>query len=90
MLLYFHDFASVPVLPAVTADNGTTSVSENGNVYLPKTPEQYTHDLDGNMLSDGEVVTAKTFFLRAGGLAVSQDQLWRELRELWCRGFRIM
>ena len=43
---------SVPVWQSVAvAAMGETTV--NGNVFVPKTQEQFTSDLDGNLLSDG-------------------------------------
>jgi hypothetical protein len=34
----------------ITATNETTV---SGNIFVPQTPEQFTYDLDGNLLSDG-------------------------------------
>ena len=42
--------ASVWQQVTVTA-SGETPVT--GNVFVPKTPELFTYDLDGNMISDG-------------------------------------
>ena len=44
--------ATAPVWQQVTVTaSGETPVT--GNVYVPKTPEAFTYDLDGNMTSDG-------------------------------------
>ncbi len=55
---YFRDELSVdnsttPVWEGITvAATGLPSVS--GNKFLPKTPEQFGYDLDGNLTSDGQ------------------------------------
>jgi len=53
---YFREQLSVTntsaaVWDAVTITNSGASVS--GHLYVAKTPESYTYDLDGNLLSDG-------------------------------------
>jgi RHS repeat-associated protein len=35
------------------AVNGATSSNQVGNVFLPETPESFSYDYDGNLLSDG-------------------------------------
>src|ERR1041385_7807157 len=57
---YYHTALAVAnssalAYPAVTvsAVNGGSSSNVSGHVYLPRTPEAYTHDLDGNLVSDG-------------------------------------
>jgi hypothetical protein len=37
----------------VTATLGNDSTSTSGHVFVPKTPELFTHDADGNLLTDG-------------------------------------
>ena len=37
----------------VTATLGNDSTSTSGHVFVPKTPETFTYDADGNLLSDG-------------------------------------
>ena len=37
---------------ALDASNYVTSL-ETGHVFVPKTPETFTYDADGNLLSDG-------------------------------------
>jgi RHS repeat-associated protein len=43
--------------PAQAAANASTTLSVSltniGSAFLPKTPEQFTHDADGNLISDG-------------------------------------
>jgi len=43
------------IYPSITnqAVLGTNAVTIIGNSYLPQTPETFTYDLDGNLLSDG-------------------------------------
>lgn len=38
---------------AVQAVNGAGSSSSSGSQFVPKTPEVFTHDLDGNLTADG-------------------------------------
>lgn len=47
--------SSVPVWQSLTvqAVNGTNSTTVTGNEYVPKTPEVYSYDLDGNLTQDG-------------------------------------
>ena len=46
---------SAPVWQSVQtiASLGGSTTTNNGNLYVAKTPEVYTYDLDGNTLSDG-------------------------------------
>src|SRR6266705_631060 len=47
--------ASAPQWQSVTnkaVQSGTTNTT-TGNVFLPKTPESFIYDADGNLLSDG-------------------------------------
>ena len=37
----------------VTASQGATNQTDTGHLFLPATPETFTHDLDGNLTSDG-------------------------------------
>ena len=57
---YFHKEVSVsngsaPVWQSVQtiASLGGSSTTNTGNLYVAKTPEVYTYDLDGNLTSDG-------------------------------------
>lgn len=45
--------ASVWQSLSIQAVNGGSSSSTSGNQYIPRTPETYTHDLDGNLTADG-------------------------------------
>jgi len=38
---------------SITATEGANNQTTSGNVFVPKTPELYTYDLDGNVLTDG-------------------------------------
>ena len=45
--------------PAVTVDitdGVATSPEIDGNIFIPKTPEDYVHDADGNLTQDGRRV----------------------------------
>ena len=37
----------------VTASQGATNETSTGHLFLPATPETFTHDLDGNLTGDG-------------------------------------
>jgi RHS repeat-associated protein len=54
---YFRDQLSVANSSAAVWTNVTVSApgqgSVMGNLFVPQTPENYTYDLDGNVLSDG-------------------------------------
>lgn len=57
---YFHaelsvnnSAAAVNLTTTVTASDGTDEVETSGRVYVPSTPESFTYDEDGNLLSDG-------------------------------------
>jgi len=46
---------SVPVWQSlsITATEGANNQTTSGNVFVPKSAEAYTYDLDGNLLTDG-------------------------------------
>jgi RHS repeat-associated protein len=57
---YFHRELAVNntnaaqyTLITVQASQGGTNTAKAGYVYLPQTPEAFSHDLDGNVTSDG-------------------------------------
>jgi RHS repeat-associated protein len=59
---FFHATVSVSnsgapvfqsVTEAATAAVGQSATTNSGNYFVPKTPESYSCDLDGNLLSDG-------------------------------------
>jgi hypothetical protein len=47
--------SGAPVWQGVTVSAVSTNATEstNGNLFIPKTPELFTYDLDGNLTSDG-------------------------------------
>jgi hypothetical protein len=44
---------SVPVWQSVTVTASGQSPNATGNIFVPKTPEPFTYDYDGNLLTDG-------------------------------------
>jgi RHS repeat-associated protein len=44
---------SIPVWQSVTVSASGQSPNATGNIYVPKTPEQFTYDADGNLSTDG-------------------------------------
>jgi hypothetical protein len=57
----FYDYAlpitnsTAPAWQPVTVQAALSGLTnrDTGNIFLPQTPENYTYDLDGNLLSDG-------------------------------------
>jgi RHS repeat-associated protein len=45
--------SSAPQWQSVTVTASGQSPNATGNIYVPKTPEQFTYDADGNLLTDG-------------------------------------
>ena len=72
--------ADVAVL-AVDASNYGASI-ETGNVFVPKTPELFTYDADGNMLSDGRwnyTWDAENRLLRVQSRSDTPQGSWRRV-----------
>ncbi|MCL5096851.1 MAG: RHS repeat-associated core domain-containing protein, partial [Candidatus Omnitrophica bacterium] len=84
--------AIFPVIKVGTVYGGNSS-NVYGKVFLPKTPEVYTHDLDGNLTSDGRwnyVWDAENRLVRMESLASAPPVFRRRLEfEYDWRGRRI-
>ncbi len=49
----FKEVEVAAVIPAATPDGWDEMSAVTGRVFVAQTPEQFTYDADGNMLTDG-------------------------------------